>query len=52
MALRQPGLLDPHHHTSSAVLLAVELLIGLACGAGWAWTTHIWTDEDGVVWTK
>lgn len=52
MALRQPGLLDTHHHTSSAVLLAVELLIGLACGAGWAWTTRIWRDADGVVWTK
>ncbi|MGG7571064.1 DUF1453 domain-containing protein [Streptomyces sirii] len=52
MALRQPGALDARHHTAAAVLLAVELLIGLACGAGWAWTTRIWTDAEGVVWTK
>lgn len=52
LALREPGLLDPAHRTASAVLLAVGLLIGLACGAGWAWTTRIWTDADGVVWTK
>ncbi|MFE1774081.1 DUF1453 domain-containing protein [Streptomyces sp. NPDC059008] len=52
MALRQPDLLDARHHTASAVLLAVELLIGLACGAGWAWTTRIWTDAEGAVWTK
>ncbi|MFD8544353.1 DUF1453 domain-containing protein [Streptomyces sp. NPDC059649] len=52
LALRAPGLLDPVHRTASAVLLTVGLLIGLACGAGWAWTTRIWTDADGVVWTK
>lgn len=52
MAVRQPGLVDPAHHTASAVLLGLEVLIGLACGAGWAWTTRIWTDDDGVVWTK
>ncbi|MEU9121677.1 DUF1453 domain-containing protein [Streptomyces sp. NPDC048506] len=52
LAVRQPGVLDPHHPTASAALLGVELLIGLACGAGWAWTTRIWTDADGVVWTK
>ncbi|MFE0190653.1 DUF1453 domain-containing protein [Streptomyces sp. NPDC058989] len=52
MALRQPDLLDARHHTASAVLLAVELLIGLACGAGWAWTTRIWTDAEGAVWAK
>ncbi|BDM71757.1 DUF1453 domain-containing protein [Streptomyces nigrescens] len=52
LAVRDPGLLDPAHRTASAVLLAVGLLIGLGCGAGWAWTTRIWTDADGVVWTK
>ncbi|MGY5126726.1 hypothetical protein [Streptomyces nigrescens] len=41
VAVRQPGLPDPAHHTASAVLLGLELLIGLACGAGWAWTTHL-----------
>ncbi|MFD5395298.1 DUF1453 domain-containing protein [Streptomyces sp. NPDC127097] len=52
MAVRQPGLLDPAHHMASAVLLGLEVLIGLACGVGWARTTRIWTDADGVVWTK
>jgi Protein of unknown function (DUF1453) len=52
VALREPGVLDPHHRTESAVLLGVEMLLGLATGAGWAWTTRIWTEPDGVVWTK
>ncbi|WP_191876919.1 DUF1453 family protein [Streptomyces filipinensis] len=52
VALREPGILDAHHRTESAVLLVVELLVGLATGAGWAWTTRIWTEPDGVVWTK
>ncbi|MFF3745513.1 DUF1453 domain-containing protein [Streptomyces kronopolitis] len=52
MALRQPGLVDPAHHMASGVLLGAEVVIGLACGAGWAWTTRIWTGDDGAVWTK
>ncbi|MBL1085157.1 DUF1453 family protein [Streptomyces actinomycinicus] len=52
VALREPGILDAHHETESAALLAVEVLIGLATGAGWAWTTRVWTAADGVVWTK
>ncbi|MEU9486230.1 DUF1453 domain-containing protein [Streptomyces decoyicus] len=52
MSVRQPGLMDPGHPTASAVLLGVEILIGLACGVGWAWTTRIWTDADGAVWAK
>ncbi|MFF7971227.1 DUF1453 domain-containing protein [Streptomyces sp. NPDC007905] len=52
VALREPGILDAHHRTESVVLLAVEVLIGLATGAGWAWTTRVWTAPDGVVWTK
>ncbi|MEU3511611.1 DUF1453 domain-containing protein [Streptomyces longwoodensis] len=51
-ALREPGLLDAHHHAASAVLLAAELLVGLAIGAGWAWTTRLWTEPDGTVWSK
>ncbi|MFE3886007.1 DUF1453 domain-containing protein [Streptomyces lydicus] len=52
LAVRQPGLLDPGNREASAVLLGVEILIGLACGVGWAWTTRIWTDADGAVWSK
>ncbi|MEU0004660.1 DUF1453 domain-containing protein [Streptomyces sp. NPDC006314] len=52
VALREPGILDTHHRAGPAVLLAMELLTGLATGAGWAWTTRVWTAADGVVWTK
>src|SRR5205085_6000458 len=33
-------------------LLGAELLTALASGAGWAWTTRIWTDADGATWAK
>ncbi|MEW2303458.1 DUF1453 domain-containing protein [Streptomyces sp. NPDC006655] len=52
VALRDPGILDAHHRTESALLLGAELLVGLGMGAAWAWTTRIWTEPDGVVWTK
>ncbi|MFI9644762.1 DUF1453 domain-containing protein [Streptomyces sp. NPDC052040] len=52
VALRGSGLLDSHHPTESAFLLGAELLIGLAMGAGWAWTTRIWAEEDGSVWSR
>ncbi|MFF4956496.1 DUF1453 domain-containing protein [Streptomyces sp. NPDC001222] len=52
VALRGAGPLDAHHRTESAVLLGIELLIGLATGAGWAWTTRVWAEADGVVWSK
>ncbi|MFF1381766.1 DUF1453 domain-containing protein [Streptomyces sp. NPDC058308] len=52
MAVREPGLIDPHHHTASAALLAAELAVGLAVGAGWARTSHVWTDADGTAWSK
>jgi hypothetical protein len=52
MALRKPDLLDSHHQALSASLIGLELLVGLALGAGWAWTTRIWTAQDGTVWSK
>ncbi|MFJ2889082.1 DUF1453 domain-containing protein [Streptomyces sp. NPDC087305] len=52
VALREPGLLDAHHHTASALMLGVELVIGLVTGAGWAWTTRLWVESDGSVWSK
>jgi hypothetical protein len=52
LAVREPGLLDPHHRTGAALLLGAELLTGLAIGAGWAWTTHMWTEADGTVWSR
>lgn len=52
VALREPGVLDSQHYTAAALLLGVELLIGLATGAGWGWTTRIWVEPDGAVWSK
>ncbi|MGW0986291.1 DUF1453 domain-containing protein [Streptomyces sp. NPDC002486] len=52
LALREPCLLDARHPTASALLLGAELLVGLATGAGWAWTTRIWADPDGTVWSR
>ena len=52
VALREPGIVDAHHRTESVLLLVAELLIGLATGAGWAWTTRIWAERDGSVWSK
>ncbi|WP_399890101.1 DUF1453 domain-containing protein [Streptomyces sp. BBFR51] len=52
VALREPGVIDAHHHTASVLLLAAEILIGLITGAGWAWTTRIWVEADGAVWSR
>ncbi|MEU0036747.1 DUF1453 domain-containing protein [Streptomyces sp. NPDC006333] len=52
IALREPGLLDPHHRTAAVLLLGAELVIGLAIGAAWAWTTRMWVEPDGTVWSR
>jgi hypothetical protein len=52
VALHEPGTVDAHDYTTSVVLRGAELLIGLAVGVGWAWTTRIWVAPDGAVWGK
>ncbi|MET7730806.1 DUF1453 domain-containing protein [Streptomyces sp. NPDC005402] len=52
VALREPGLVDAHHRLASVTLLTAELLTGLVIGAGWAWTSRIWTEPDGAVWSR
>ncbi|MBZ6129812.1 DUF1453 domain-containing protein [Streptomyces olivaceus] len=52
VALREPGMIDAQHHTASVLLLAAETVVGLATGAGWAWTTRIWAEADGAVWSR
>ncbi|MCX0246516.1 CcdC protein domain-containing protein [Streptomyces drozdowiczii] len=52
MALREPGLVDPHHRMTSVVVLGAELVVGLVTGAGWAWTSRVWRAEDGSLWSK
>ena len=52
IALREPDLLDARHHTASALLLGAEVIVGMAMGAAWAWTTRIWVEPDGAVWSR
>ncbi|WP_406283460.1 DUF1453 domain-containing protein [Streptomyces sp. NBC_00209] len=52
MALREPGLVDPHHRIASAIVLGAELVVGLLTGAGWAWTSRVWRAEDGSLWSR
>ncbi|MCX4742575.1 DUF1453 domain-containing protein [Streptomyces antibioticus] len=52
VVLREPGLLDAHHPLASALVLGAELIVGVAMGAGWAWTTRIWVEPDGAVRSK
>ncbi|MFJ3672892.1 DUF1453 domain-containing protein [Streptomyces sp. NPDC090106] len=52
VALREPGLVDDRHPTMAITLLAAELLIGIAMGAAWAWTSRTWVESDGSVWSK
>ncbi|MEV5981732.1 DUF1453 domain-containing protein [Streptomyces sp. NPDC052114] len=52
LSVREPGLIDSRHQASSVVLLAAELLVGLAMGVGWARTSHVWTEQDGTAWSK
>ncbi|MFE3603476.1 DUF1453 domain-containing protein [Streptomyces sp. NPDC059096] len=51
-SLRQPGLLDADDRALSLVLLAAELVVGVAMGVGWARTSRLWADENGTVWSK
>lgn len=52
VALREPGLIDAHHRTEAILLIGAEVVIGLAVGAAWAWTTRMWAEPDGTVWSR
>ncbi|WP_406455635.1 DUF1453 domain-containing protein [Streptomyces sp. NBC_00876] len=52
LALREPGLVDPHHRTLSVAVLGAELVVGLVTGAGWAWTARLWRAQDGSLWSR
>ncbi|MEV5280663.1 DUF1453 domain-containing protein [Streptomyces sp. NPDC051993] len=52
LAVKDGGLIDPHHHTASVTLLGAEVVTGVLMGLGWGWTTRIWTESDGTVWSR
>ncbi|MFD9599748.1 DUF1453 domain-containing protein [Streptomyces sp. NPDC059970] len=52
MSLREPGLVDPRHEALSVAVLGAELAVGLVTGAGWGWTSRLWREADGSLWSK
>ncbi|WP_405684012.1 DUF1453 domain-containing protein [Streptomyces sp. NBC_00057] len=52
MSLREPGLADPRHEALSVAVLGAELAVGLVTGAGWGWTSRLWHEADGSLWSK
>jgi hypothetical protein len=52
MALRDPHLLDPHHQALAAVFLVGGVLVEIGLGAVWGFTTRIWADAEGAIWSK
>jgi hypothetical protein len=52
LALREPHLLDVRHPATAALVLGAEVIVGLAMGAAWAWTTRVWVEPDGAVWSR
>ncbi|WP_353945182.1 DUF1453 domain-containing protein [Streptomyces sp. HUAS MG91] len=52
VAVRNGSLTDPRHTGASAVLLALEVVVSIGVGIGWAFTTRIWSDERGDLWTR
>ncbi|WP_030563159.1 CcdC protein domain-containing protein [Streptomyces aureocirculatus] len=51
-AVKDTGLVDTHHEAASTALLGCEVLVGLLMGVAWARTSHVWTEQDGSVWTR
>ncbi|WP_327370272.1 DUF1453 domain-containing protein [Streptomyces sp. NBC_01217] len=52
ISLREPGLVDPRHEVLSVVVLGAELAVALVTGAGWGWTSRLWREADGSLWSK
>lgn len=52
IAVREPGLVDSHHRAGAILLIGAEIVVGLAVGAAWAWTTRMWVEPDGTVWSR
>ncbi|SEK88058.1 DUF1453 family protein [Streptacidiphilus jiangxiensis] len=52
MALRDPHLLDAHHEALSAAFLIGGVVLEIGLGTVWGFTTRIWADAQGAVWSK
>lgn len=52
LALRDHSLIDHAHRTASVALLVVSILLEVAMGFAWGFTTRVWRDASGTVWAK
>jgi hypothetical protein len=52
LALRDPHLVDPAHRTAAVALLAAGVLLAGVSGCVWGWTTRVWREADGTVWSR
>lgn len=52
LAFRDHSLIDHAHRSTSVALLVVSILLEVAMGFAWGFTTRVWRDESGAVWAK
>ncbi|GGV92191.1 DUF1453 domain-containing protein [Streptomyces gelaticus] len=52
LSVREPGPVDPRHAALSMAVLGAEPAVGFVTGAGWGWTTRLWREADGSLWSK
>ena len=52
LAVRDHNLIDHAHRSSSVALLVVSILLEVAMGFAWGFTTRVWRDASGTVWAK
>jgi hypothetical protein len=52
LSVREPGPVDPRHAVLSMAVLGAEPAVGFVTGAGWGWTTRLWREADGSLWSK
>lgn len=52
LALRDGNLVDRAHETTGAALLVVSIVLEVGMGFAWGFTTRIWRDQAGQVWSR
>jgi hypothetical protein len=52
LAFNDHGLVDHAHRSASVALLVVSILLEVAMGFAWGFTTRVWRDASGAVWAK
>jgi hypothetical protein len=52
VALREPGLVDAGHRAASVALLVGGVALEAVLATAWAFTTRVWREPDGTVWSK